>query len=289
MSDALSSDPSERTHSPLHRLIAFIGRFSGNHLDRGARSLRYVGGIALLLCDTIACSARGLLFRKVKFSWPALATQMVRVGVRSVPIVVVVQIFIGVILALQLAPTLATYGQLERVADVVGIAIVRELGPLLTAIVLSGFAGASIAAEIGAMVEAEEIKALRAHALNPIRFLVVPRFGATAIMIVPLTVIADCVGVFGGFLTAVFILDVPPFLYINLTQSALVNTDFLTGLLKAAVFGGVIALIACYEGLRVAGGAEGVGRATTATVVKSIVALIGIDALFTTVFYTLGI
>ena len=165
----------------------------------------------------------------------------------------------------------------------------RELGPLLTAIVLSGFAGASIAAEIGAMVEAEEIKALRAHALNPIRFLVVPRFGSTATMIVLLTVIADCVGVFGGFLTAVFILDVPPFLYIHLTQSALVNTDFLTGLLKAAVFGGVIALIACYEGLRVTGGAEGVGRATTATVVKSIVALIGIDALFTTVFYVLGI
>ncbi len=289
MSEAPSANSPEHTHGPLYRFIAFVGRLSGNPVDQGARSVRYLGGVAYLLGDTVTWSVRGLLSRKVKFGGPALVAQMVRIGIRSIPIIVVVQIFIGIILALQLAPTLQTYGQLERVADVVGIAIVRELGPLLSAIVLSGFAGASIAAEIGAMVEAEEIKALRAHALNPIRFLVVPRFLATATMIVPLTVIADCVGVFGGFLTAVFVLDVSPFLYINLTQSALVNTDFFTGLVKSAVFGGVIALIACYEGLHVTGGAEGVGRATTATVVKSIVALIGIDALFTTVFYTLGI
>jgi phospholipid/cholesterol/gamma-HCH transport system permease protein len=139
------------------------------------------------------------------------------------------------------------------------------------------------------MVEAEEVKALRAHALNPIRFLVTPRLLATGVMIVALAVIADFIGVFGGFLTAVFILDVPPFLYVNLTQAALDNQDLVTGLIKAGVFGAVIALIACYEGLNVSGGAEGVGRATTSTVVKSIVALIGIDAVFTTVFYTLGI
>ncbi len=274
---------------PIARGVTALGRAGQHGYDQCIDGVRYVGGVGYLLHDAARWTVRGLFSSKYKFSWPTLIAQMTRVGVKSIPIVVIVQIFIGVILALQLAPTLKTYGQLERVADVVAIAIVRELGPLLTAIVLSGFAGASIAAEIGAMVESEEIKALRAHALNPIRFLVTPRVLAASIMIIALAVIADFVGVFGGFLTAVFILDVPPPLYLNLTQAALANTDLITGLVKAGVFGGVIALIACYEGLHVKGGAEGVGRATTATVVKSIVALIGIDALFTTVFYALGI
>ncbi|MEE9296405.1 MAG: ABC transporter permease [Phycisphaerae bacterium] len=289
MSDTPSGNTSGALPGPVHRGITSIGRFTQQRLQQGAAGARYVGGAVYLLHDTIVWALRGLFTRRVKFGAPALAAQMVRVGVRSIAIVVLVQVFIGMILALQLAPTLETYGQLERVADVVGIAVVRELGPLLTAIVLSGFAGASIAAELGAMVEAEEIKALRAHALDPVRFLVVPRLLATASMIVVLTVIADFVGVFGGFVTAVLVLDVPSFLYISLTQEALVTMDFFTGLVKAAVFGVIIAMIACYEGLHVTGGAEGVGRATTATVVKSIVALIGIDAMFTSVFYVLEI
>jgi phospholipid/cholesterol/gamma-HCH transport system permease protein len=242
-----------------------------------------------LLGQTMHWCVRGLFQPGVKLRRSAIAYQMVRVGVRSIGIVMLVQIFIGVILALQLAPTLQDYGQLERVADVVAIAIVRELGPLITAIVLSGFAGASIAAELGAMKESEEIKALRAHALNPFHFLVMPRFLATVIMLTGLAVIADVIGVFGGFLTSWLVLGVPPATYIDLTQSALALKDFLTGLFKAGVFGMLIALIACCEGLHVSGGAEGVGRATTATVVKSIVALIGVDALFTAVFYVFGI
>lgn len=289
MSDATLTNPSPVRRSVPYRAIEFVGRYAAFQVSRLGDAVRYLGGIAYLFSDAIAWAFRAFVLRKVRVGGGALAFQMTRVGVNSIAIVMVVQIFIGVILALQMAPTLATYGQIERVADVVGIAIVRELGPLLTAIVLSGFAGASIAAEIGAMVEAEEIKALRAHALDPIRFLVVPRFLATTIMIVALAVIADCVGMFGGLLTAVLVLDVPAALYLNLTQAALVNTDFLTGLLKSAVFGAVIAMIACYEGLHVKGGAEGVGRATTATVVKSIVALIGIDAVFTAVFYSLGL
>ncbi|MCH7814842.1 MAG: ABC transporter permease, partial [Planctomycetes bacterium] len=192
---------------------------------------------------------------------------------------------VGVILTLQMAPTLQSYGQLEQVAGVVGIAIVRELGPLITAIVLSGFAGASIAAEIGAMVESEEIKALRAHALNPYHFLVVPRFLATVISLVGLVVVADVVGVCGGFVTAWGVLDVPASTYLELTRDSLGYKDYLTGLFKSGVFGVLIAMIACYEGLNVRGGAAGVGRATTATVVKSIVALTTVDAVFTAIFY----
>src|SRR5690606_5870313 len=123
-------------------------------------------------------------------------------GVRSIPIVMLVQVFIGLILALNLAPTLKLYGQIEQVATVVAIAILRELGPMITAVLLSGFAGASIAAELGAMVEGEEIKAMRAHALDPIRFLVVPRVLATAVMMVGLVIIANICGVAGGLLTS---------------------------------------------------------------------------------------
>jgi len=289
MSDGVTGAAGRKRPGAIYAAVSAIGRVAAEQIDVAGAGIRYVGGVAYLLADTVAWAFRGLFSPRYKFGWRTLVAQMVRIGVKSIPIIIVVQVFIGLILALQMAPTLETYGQLERVAEVVGIAVIRELGPLLTAVVLSGFAGASIAAEIGAMVESEEIKALKAHALNPVRFLVVPRFVATTVMIVALAVIADYIGVLGGFLASVLVLDVPPRLYLNLTQSAVQTTDFVTGLVKSGVFGAVIALIACHEGFSVTGGPEGVGRATTATVVKSIVALIGIDALFTAVFYALGI
>lgn len=261
-------------NGPFHRIgAAALGTF------------RYVGGMGYLLADTLRWSTVGIFSRKVRFGSGALFTQMVRVGVRSLSIIVLVLIFIGIILALQMAPVLDLYGQKELVANVIGIAIFRELGPLLTAIVLTGFAGASIAAELGTMVVAEEIEALRAHALNPIRFLVVPRVVATMVMTVCLAVVADVVGVFGGWLTSVGILGIQSSVYYSNTISALFARDFLTGLVKAGVFGTIISLIACFEGLRVVGGAEGVGRATTRTVVWSIFALILADCIFTVIFF----
>jgi phospholipid/cholesterol/gamma-HCH transport system permease protein len=224
--------------------------------------------------------------RKVGFR--RIVEQMARVGVRSLPIVCLVQVFVGIILALQMAPTLQQFGQLEKIATIIGIAVFRELGPLITAIVLSGFAGASIAAEIGAMVEGEEIKALRAHALDPIHFLVLPRVAATVVMLAMLTVLADIVGAFGGWLTGVGILRLTSAEYIETTIMSLQVRDFLTGLFKAGVFGGLISVIACYEGLKVQGGSIGVGKATTSTVVKSIVGLIGVDCVFTAIFYRYG-
>ncbi len=255
---------------------------------RLADAVVYAGGLVRLFGQVGQRALRAVRGGSHRIRPAALVQQAVRVGVRSIPIVVLVQVFIGIILALNLAPTLATYGQLERVADVVAIAVFRELGALITAVILSGYAGASIAAELGAMVEGEEIKALRAHALDPIRFLVVPRVVATTVMMVALTVLADVTGLVGGFLTAVFVLDVPPLTYIDMTRAALTTGDYLTGLAKAIVFGGLIAGLACYEGLHVTGGAEGVGRATTTTVVKSIVGLIAADCAFTAVFYVLG-
>ncbi len=289
MSDSPAARRTGKTTSPVTQAVESVGALADHQLQQGTGLIRSIGGMACMFADTVVWCFRGFFRPGVRLSRVALTTQMLRVGVDSIGIVIIVEFFIGSILALQLAPVLASYGQLDQVAVVIAIAVVRELGPLLTAIVLSGYAGASIAAELGAMVEAEEIKALRAHALDPIRFLIVPRFLATTVMIVGLTVIADIVGVFGGCLTSWAVLGVPPQVYVDITQTALVAKDFITGLVKAGVFGMLIATIACYQGLNVSGGAVGVGRATTATVVQCIVAIIGMDAVFTAVFYSFGL
>lgn len=274
--------------SLLRRGPEAVGRAVHAGLDTLADGVVYLGGLLRLVLSI----GQRLVARRAgvggRLRLAALTRQMVRVGVRAIPIVVLVQIFIGIILALNMAPVLESYGQLERVADIVAIATFRELGPLITAILLSGFAGASIAAELAAMVEGEELKAMRAMALDPVRFLVAPRVIATTIMMVGLAVIADIVGVTGGLLTGVFVLDLSAQSYIDATRAALTTKDYYTGLAKAGVFGLIVSALACYEGLRVQGGAEGVGRSTTTTVVKSIVALIAADTVFTAIFYVLG-
>jgi len=284
----VSQSPDTSPPALWERIPASIGAAVRGMFRTLYGAVVYVGGLTGLLGGVLARVGRSLTGRRERVRLETLAEQSYRFGVRSIPVVVLVQVFIGVILSLNLAPTLQTYGQLEQIATVVAIAILRELGPLITAILLSGFAGASIAAELGAMVEGEEIKALRAHALDPIRFLVVPRVIATTLMLVGLSILADVVGVLGGMLTGVFILGISPEVYLDITADAVGLGDYLTGLSKSLVFGIIIAALACYEGLHVRGGAEGVGRATTTTVVKCIVMLIGADMIFTAVFYVLG-
>jgi phospholipid/cholesterol/gamma-HCH transport system permease protein len=287
------SDAPNQNHLPaggaLRRAVEVVGEQTEQQLATGRGIIEFVGGLTILLSDTLRWIWRSLVARQTRFGADHMVTQMVRVGVRSIPIVALVQVFIGIILALQMAPTMAKYGQTEQIATIVAIAMARELAPLLSGIVLSGFAGASIAAELGTMVEGEEIKALRACALNPIRFLVMPRFLATVIMLSMLTVIACAVGIFGGYLTGTLILDIGSDVYINTTRLAITYKDYLSGLAKAPLFGLLISMIACYEGLNVTGGAEGVGRATTNTVVKCIVALISADVLATALMYAFGI
>jgi phospholipid/cholesterol/gamma-HCH transport system permease protein len=243
-----------------------------------------------LLLGSAAAHVRSALFGRKSTGRQALAFQMVRVGVRSAGIVCLVQVFIGIILALQMAPPLEPWGQVDKIANIIGVAGFRMLGPIITAVVLSGFAGASIAAELGTMVVAEEIEALQAHALNPVRFLVVPRVLATLITLVLLTIVADWMIAIGGYVTARLVLK--PVVYVNywkLMHDQLRFRDFFSGLIMSAVFGLLVSLIACYEGLRVKGGAEGVGRATTMTVVYSIVGIIAAACVFTIIFYTYGI
>jgi phospholipid/cholesterol/gamma-HCH transport system permease protein len=251
--------------------------------------LRFLGELTYLLLDSITGVPRSLFSRQGRrLGWQNLWEQMDRVGVRSVPIVCLVLYCIGAILAFQMAPTLQSYGAITRVPDIVAIAVSRELGPLVSAIVLTGFAGASIAAELGTMVVSEEIEALEAHAISPIRFLVVPRVLATTVMMVCIAVVGDIAGGFGGWTIGRTILGISSHMYIQRSLDTVRLHDFVTGLLKAGVFGLLISGMACRLGLSVTGGAQGVGVATTRTVVLTIVALILVDLLFSTVFYAIG-
>lgn len=251
--------------------------------------LEFIGGVGLLLLDSAAATRRALFAKRGrKQGWRNLWAQMVRVGVNAIPIVALVLFCIGAILSLQTAPTLDSFGQINFVPDIISIAVFRELGPLVSAVVLTGFAGASIAAEMGTMVVSEEIEALEAQAISPIRFLVVPRIIATVIMTVCIAVVGDVMGIVGGLLASKGLLGISPRLYLQHTFEILEVRDFLTGLVKAGVFGALISSFACHLGLSVTGGAQGVGVATTRTVVYTIVALIFTDLLFTSVFYFLG-
>lgn len=269
--------------NPITRPIIALG-------DSAIRTLEFLGGHGYILRDTAAAIPKALLDKRGRrLGWANLWAQMVRVGVKSIPIVSLVVFCIGAILALQMAPILKTYGALAQVADIISVSMFRELGPLVGAIVLTGFAGASIAAEIGTMVVSEEIEALEASAIHPVRFLVVPRVVATTVMMVCLAVVGDLMGVLGGMLTAKAFLGIPFLQYAKHTFTIVEIKDFITGLIKAGVFGVIISSLACFLGLKVTGGAQGVGVATTRTVVLTIVALILVDLMFTAVFFYLDI
>jgi phospholipid/cholesterol/gamma-HCH transport system permease protein len=211
--------------------------------------------------------------------------EMVKAGYDSVPIVAVISFFIGIILALQSAYQLKRVGALIYVANLVGVSITRELGPIITAIIVSGRSGSAFAAEIGSMKSAEEIDALISMGINPVRFIVVPKLIALMVMVPALTVFSDFIGIFGGFVLSVAVLEIHPVNYLQQTLNALLVKDVITGLMKAWAFGFVITTVGAYQGFKVSGGAEEVGRRTTAAVVASIFLVIVFDLFFTTLFY----
>jgi len=213
--------------------------------------------------------------------------EMVKVGVTAIPIVVLISFSIGLILAMQAAYQLEQFGATIFTADLVAVAQTRELGPLMTAIIVAGRSGSGIAAEIGTMKVGEEIEALQSMGFNPIKFLVVPKLLALAVMVPCLTIISDLIGIAGGTSIAVLSLNLGLTRYLNRTLFALVFKDLITGLIKSLVFAGLIGLTGCYMGFMVEGGAEGVGRRTTQSVVVSIFLIILADAFFTSLFYYL--
>ena len=267
---------------PLLMPIALIGRRAIGVLD-------HTGDVVYLLADTLKWFGRGLCTRKYRLGKNAIVSQICRVGVESIFIVSLVSGAVGLILALQLSPPLDDFGQRDKVANIISVAVLRELGPLIGAIVLTGFAGASIAAEIGTMVVSEEIEALEASALNPIRFLVVPRLLASTVSMTCLGVISSFCAIVAAMLISITMLGIPYETYMDNMLTQAKQVDFWTGVAKGGVFGTLIGIIACANGLRVTGGAAGVGRATTYTVVECVVAIVVADLVFTAIFFALGL
>lgn len=253
------------------------------------RVLDHAGSIVWLMLQAVGWCTRALLSPKIRLGRNAIVTQIIRLGVRSIGIVSLVSGAVGLILALQLAPPLDEFGQRSAVANIIAVAVLRELGPLIGAIVLTGFAGAAIAAEIGTMVVSEEVEALEAIALSPVKFLVVPRVIATVLSMAALSVLACTMSIMCALAASVLVLDIPLAVYIENTLQQAKLIDFVTGVVKGTVFGMLIGLIACGNGLKVRGGAAGVGKATTSTVVESVVAIVLADLLVTTIFYALGL
>jgi phospholipid/cholesterol/gamma-HCH transport system permease protein len=209
----------------------------------------------------------------------------VEFGVNSMPIVGLICFLVGVIMAMQSAYTLEKWGATIFIANLVGVSALRELAPLMTAILITGRSGSAITAEIGTMKVSEEIDALQVMGLNPTKFLIVPKFLAMMLAVPCATALAMFIMIFGGFTVAVYIIGLDPMAYFDQTAAALEAKDLVTGMVKSVFFGVVICWVGVYRGFQVEGGAEGVGRQTTSSVVTSIFLIIIVDLLWTALFY----
>jgi len=241
--------------------------------------LYFIGGLTSLAAQTV------YLTFKPPYRYEHIIVQSKKAGYDSFPIVSVVALFIGFIFALQSAYFMQRIGSEMYIASLVALSIVRELGPVLTALVVAGRVGASNTAELGSMQVTEQIDALETLATNPIKYLVVPRFVALSLMLPILTLYANIIGIMGSYLICVFKLGITSSMYMNITFTSLAYKDLFIGLFKAWIFGMLIALISCHEGFNVRGGAEGVGKATTRCVVFTFIVIIAADCFFTALFY----
>jgi phospholipid/cholesterol/gamma-HCH transport system permease protein len=213
-----------------------------------------------------------------------------RASVQSAPIVLVSATFIGMALSLQIARELVTtYGADRFVGGMISMAIVREIGPVFTAVAVAGNVGSSIAAEIGSMEVTEQVDALKVFNIDPIRYLVVPRLLATALVTPLLTILGATMAIYAGMLVSVWMVDIPTGIFLDSARSAITTRDILIMLLKSTCFGGSIAIIGCSFGLRTRGGADAVGDSTTKAVVWGLLSIFFINYLITSIFYDVGL
>ena len=258
-------------------ILGYIGRLTLNALYAAAT-------VCVLMVDTLnwvivqPLRGRGIRLRST-------VDHLVEFGVRSMPIVGMICFLVGVIMAMQSAETLEKYGATKLIANLVGVSAIRELAPLMAAIIITGRCGAAITAEIGTMKVAEEIDALQVMGLHPTKFLVVPKFIAMLVALPCVTVLSMAIMIFGGFTVGVGLLGLDAVGYYEQTASAIAGKDLMTGMVKSVFFALVICWVGVFRGFQVAGGAEGVGRETTASVVISIFMIILVDLLWTSVFY----
>jgi phospholipid/cholesterol/gamma-HCH transport system permease protein len=251
-----------RLSTTQENAFTFVGRKTLSFFEN-------VGGLAILV-------KRTLLGLPSIFTRSRLTTeQMLVMGVNSLPLVILVSIFTGAVTAVQAVYQISDYVPMRYIGTAVGKAVMIELAPVLTALVVAGRVGAAIAAELGTMKVTEQIDALETLALDPVEYLVVPRFVAGLIMLPVLTVFSDVIAILGGLGVSTVSLHVSPHTFFNGLKSFFKMMDLTSGLLKAFVFGSIISIIGCYQGFKTAGGAEGVGRsATKAVVIASVLILI---------------
>ena len=229
------------------------------------RPIAYLGELTLLLIQTSS-----FIFQRA-VNLRLTVQQMALIGVNSLPIVLLTTAFTGMVISLQVAHEAVRFGGGKLVGGLVAVAMARELAPVLTGVVVAGRAGSAICAELGSMKVTEQIDALRAMATNPIQYLVVPRFLSCLIMLPVLTIFADIIGILGGYFIAVHFAGINPVAYYDSICTFLKLVEVFDGLIKSAIFGVIISLVGCLQGLNTTGGAAGVGRSTTNSVVICII------------------
>lgn len=239
----------------------------------------YIGGLAVILGKTVFW-----IFMPHPRKWEILQ-QMNSIGVASFPIVFLISLFTGMVLALQSAYQMQKVSAEMYIASLVALSLTRELGPVLTALIVAGRCGAAITAELGTMKVTEQVEALETLSANPVQYLMAPRFIALLVMVPLLTIYADVFGILGGYIIGVGKLGIAHSMYMKMTFEPLAIKDVVTGLIKSISFAIIICIISCFEGLNCSEGAEGVGRATTASVVRSFILIIVADCFFTALFY----
>ncbi len=241
--------------------------------------LSEVGRVSSMMLETTRAGSRRLPAARL------VTQQMSAIGVDSLWLVIVVSLFTGAVAAVQAAYQFTSVVPLKYLSGVILRSVVIELGPVLTALVIGGRVGASIAAELGTMKVTEQIDALRAMGINPTRYLVAPRVLAAILMLPVLTIYADAIAILGGYVVAVTTLQVPSPIYLQGLQEFFRMKDLLSGLVKAVFFGSIIGMMGCYHGFQTEGGAEGVGRATTMAVVSSCVLILILDFILASVLF----
>ncbi|HET6522705.1 MAG TPA: MlaE family lipid ABC transporter permease subunit [Geminicoccaceae bacterium] len=276
-----AAPPAERGPNPLVKLVAAVGAGAIGAAEEGKRLLAFFGLTVITLGR--------VLVRPRRLRVTSLVSHLEQTGLNAVPIVGLISFLIGVVLAYQGAFQLRRFGAELFTINLLGVSILREIGILLTAIMVAGRSGSAFTAQIGTMQVNEEVDALRTLGLDPVEVLVLPRVLALILALPLLAFFANIMGLVGGGLMCLVVLDVPPAQFVAQLGEAVVPADFWTGLVKAPVFAFLIALVGCYEGLRVSGSAESVGRLTTQSVVVGIFLVLVVDALFSVLFASLGI
>ncbi len=242
--------------------------------------IRAAGGLALFALNGVSHLVRP------PFYWRTFIGAFVEFAYFSLPVVALTAVFSGMVIALQSYTGFSRFNAQSAIASIVVLSVVRELGPVLAGLIVAGRVGAAMAAEIGTMRVTDQIDALATLSTNPMKYLVTPRLLAGALALPLLVAVADILGVMGGFIIAVLKLGFSPTAYIASTLATMTRTDVTVGLAKAAVFGFLIALMGCYNGYQSRGGAQGVGAATTASVVAASILILAFDYMLTELFFS---